>query len=553
MRTEFKIILFGILCAVSIWVAGASLETLSPQGGSFSENLFFKTRPQEFYVFLLTLGIFTLFSFSISLILRQRKQVENKLRASRNYLDRILNAMREEVMLVDRNRRVCDVNECFAERLGFERDEIIGEPCYVTAHGLNEPCQGENGYCPLKQVFEERKVVKAEHIHRDSRGKERVVEIRAFPLFDGEGHVEKMVEVSNEITDEKRMQYELKKSEAKYRGLFDSVRDGIAMVDSGGNIREANPTFLEMLGFSGEQIKNADFWVIVPEKWHKLANKMIETQIMTKGFTDEFEAEYARTDGKIIPVSLKLWAVKSEEGAFNGFWLLTRDISYRKKIEQSQRLTQLGKLVSDMAHEVNNPLMIISGRAELSLLSDPPTKEMEDNLRIIFEQCGRARDIIDRLLKFSRPSKGERKEVAINSLLDSVVNLVEHQFSIANIQIKKNYEELLPSVKVDSKQLEEVFMNLLKNAADAMPQGGTVVISTEREEDNLKIDFIDSGEGIGEEDLKRIFDPFFTTKEKGTGLGLPVCYGIIKNHGGDLRYASKPGKGTTATVLLPLK
>ncbi|MGB3242624.1 MAG: ATP-binding protein, partial [Candidatus Omnitrophota bacterium] len=228
------------------------------------------------------------------------------------------------------------------------------------------------------------------------------------------------------------------------------------------------------------------------------------------------------------------------------------------KLFQSEKLASLGRLVSDMAHEVNNPLQIISGRAQLALIElaeglEREKEEFKNNLTIIMDQCMRAKDIIQRLLSFSRPSRGEIKETDINESIEYVAKLVEHQFLLDKVKIVKKYSFSLPTAKVDEKQMHEVFMNLLKNAADAMPKGGKITIFTKPEGDKIRIDFKDTGSGISKDDMRKIFDPFFTTKEEGTGLGLSVCYGIVRSHGGELRYESEPGKGTTATIILPLK
>ena len=223
------------------------------------------------------------------------------------------------------------------------------------------------------------------------------------------------------------------------------------------------------------------------------------------------------------------------------------------QLSQSAKLAALGRLVSDMAHEVNNPLMIISGSAQLCLMEAIPVEEKKINLNIIINECQKAKDIIQRLLRFSRPSKGLMKEIDINSGIDSVANILEHQFSLAGIEIKRNYGPNLPRVCCDEHQMQEVFMNLLNNAKDAMSARGTVVITTSCENDFLEITFKDSGSGMTQEVLKNIFEPFFTTKEKGNGLGLSVCYGIVKSHNGELKFKSEPGKGTAAIISLPVK
>ena len=219
---------------------------------------------------------------------------------------------------------------------------------------------------------------------------------------------------------------------------------------------------------------------------------------------------------------------------------------------QSEKLASLGKLVASMAHEVNNPLMIISGNAQLSLMEGTKEEEIKNNLKIIMEECHRAKNIIQSLLKFSRPSKGETKEVDINKSIEMIVGLMEHPLKVINVAIKRNYQENLPLISIDEAQMEEVFMNFVNNAVEAMPDGGVVTITTFLEGDFLRIDFKDTGSGLPEEVKKRLFEPFFTTKEKGTGLGLPVCYGIIKAHNGEIKFASELNKGTTVSVLLPL-
>jgi two-component system sporulation sensor kinase A len=219
---------------------------------------------------------------------------------------------------------------------------------------------------------------------------------------------------------------------------------------------------------------------------------------------------------------------------------------------QSEKLASLGRLVSEIAHEVNNPLMIISGNAQLSLMAGPLSDEVKNNLEIITNECQRAKSIIQRLLKFSKPSKGETKQVDINKSIESVVGIMENQFKLANVDIKREYREDLPLITIDEQQMHEVFMNLINNAKDAMPDsGGTITITTSSEGDYLRIDFKDNGCGMSEDMKQRFPEPFFTTKEKGTGLGLSVCYGIIKVHSGEIKLQSELNKGTTVTVLLP--
>ncbi|MFH1791840.1 MAG: ATP-binding protein, partial [Candidatus Omnitrophota bacterium] len=225
----------------------------------------------------------------------------------------------------------------------------------------------------------------------------------------------------------------------------------------------------------------------------------------------------------------------------------------QNQLIQSEKLASLGKLLSEVAHEVNNPLMVISGRAQLSLMDDHCNKELEDNLRIISDQCQRAKDIIQRLLLFTKPSIEEVKETDINGAVEFVIKLLEHQYMLSNIKIRRDYVLPPPIIEIDEKRLQEALVNIVKNAGEAMPEGGAITVKTSVDKDNVRISVKDTGMGIPLENINKLFDPFFTTKKDGTGPGLSVCYGIIKAFKGDLKYESKPGKGTTAVIVLPIK
>jgi len=221
------------------------------------------------------------------------------------------------------------------------------------------------------------------------------------------------------------------------------------------------------------------------------------------------------------------------------------------QLVQSEKLSSLGRLVSEMAHEVLNPLMVISGNAQLMLMEGGQTDQATNDLKVIIDETMKAKGILQRLLKFARTNKVDLCEADIEQVVESVVLLVDRQFMANKIAIRRSYAKGLPHVYIDEKQIEEVCLNLLNNARDAMPGGGAVEISAARDGDRVRIDFKDNGCGMPDEIKERIFEPFLTTKERGTGLGLSVCYGIIKAHRGDLKVESKQGAGTMVSVYLP--
>lgn len=242
----------------------------------------------------------------------------------------------------------------------------------------------------------------------------------------------------------------------------------------------------------------------------------------------------------------------------NGKWLVAEvnvDITERKKMEnmliQSEKLASLGRIVAEIAHEINNSLMIISGNAQITLMSKGLKPEVKNTLEIIMDESKKAKCIMHRVLKFAQPDKGEIKEVDICRSIEAVVGIIEKQLKLVNIEIKRIYPEKPIIALINDQLLQEVFMNILNNAKDAMSDGGVITIAVSSERDFLRIDFRDTGHGIPEKIKHNIFEPFFTTKENGTGLGLAICYGIIKAHNGEMKLESQLKKGTTATILLP--
>lgn len=241
------------------------------------------------------------------------------------------------------------------------------------------------------------------------------------------------------------------------------------------------------------------------------------------------------------------------DGKNSGYLVQMQDTTERNKIAEHQRLAQMGRLLSDMAHEVNNPLMVIAGRAELAIHEKGITDKVTHDLEIILNQAYLARDIIQRLLSYSRVGKTEKEIIDISGTVDMVIKMLEHSLMKNNIEVFREIHGDLPQLKANEKQLQEVFMNMINNAVDSMPKGGKLFVRAERLEGHIKIEFEDTGHGMPKKVLDKMYEPFYTTKGKnGTGLGVSICNTIVTRHGGELKYKSKVGKGTTAIITLPI-
>ena len=227
----------------------------------------------------------------------------------------------------------------------------------------------------------------------------------------------------------------------------------------------------------------------------------------------------------------------------------------REQLMRGERLASVGKMAAGAAHEINNPLAVISGRAQMLLKNEKDDKRAK-SLRLIVEQSRRASKILTDLMGFARPAMPKAEPTNVNLVIHHVFSMVENQFRLKNIDCVREFAQGLPKIRADKHQLEQVFLNMLLNAEHAMEKEGTLTVTTSLSDakDTVIIKFADTGKGIPKENLEHIFEPFFTTKEEGegTGLGLSMSYGIIKSHGGTIDVESTVGEGTTFTVQLPV-
>ncbi len=226
------------------------------------------------------------------------------------------------------------------------------------------------------------------------------------------------------------------------------------------------------------------------------------------------------------------------------------------QLVQSEKLSAVGEFVAGVAHELNNPLAAVMGFSELLKTGDVSEKHRR-HLDLIFKSSQRCQKIVQSLLSFARRHQPERKPVEVNKLIEDVLEIVAYQLRTSNVEVVCRFAADLPLVLADGHQVQQVMLNLINNARQAIEAhraDGHITITTERAGQFIRIQIQDDGPGISAENLKRIFDPFFTTKEvgKGTGLGLSLCYGLIKEHGGNISATSQPGHGATFTIELPV-
>jgi two-component system NtrC family sensor kinase len=230
----------------------------------------------------------------------------------------------------------------------------------------------------------------------------------------------------------------------------------------------------------------------------------------------------------------------------------------RMQLTRSERLAAVGRLAAGVAHEINNPLTGVLTFSHLLLKESPENSRQREDLQTIIEATTRCRDIIRALLNFSRQNEPHKRLSNLNDVLGEALNLTRNQAHLHRVTVTQTLDAALPHIVIDPFQVQEVAVNIILNAIDAMPEGGSLAVSTQLTDGGrgpwAEFRIIDTGTGIPPEIIDRIFDPFFTTKPpgKGTGLGLAISYGIVTEHGGEIGVTSEPGKGTAVTVRLPV-
>jgi PAS domain S-box-containing protein len=384
--------------------------------------------------------------------------------------------------------------------------------------------------------------------------------------YDQEGNVIGYEGINVDLSQRKQMERELKEAHDFLNKLIMSSPNAIMATDMKGNIIVWNKAAEENLGYTAEEvIEKMNIRQIYPEGVARQVMKMMRSpEYGGVGRLRSYPIVHVRRDGEIVEGNLSaaiMYDAHGNEMASVGIFV---DLKERLQIEsklrdtqehllQSEKLAAMGRLTSQIAHELNNPLYGIMNTLELLKTEVHPQSKRRKILEMALSETFRLTDLLKKMLSFSKPDEESKQPVDINVILDEILLLVRKQLHENSIRISTSLEQGLGKVYASKNQLRQVFLNMISNARDAMPDGGTLTIKTMSRRDNIHIEIIDTGVGIREEHIDKIFEAFFTTKEatKGVGLGLSVCYGFIKEHGGDIKVSSKKAEGTTFTIILP--
>jgi two-component system, NtrC family, sensor kinase len=336
--------------------------------------------------------------------------------------------------------------------------------------------------------------------------------------------------------------------------IVESLRIGVLTVDLEDRIESWNPQLENLLEIPRAEALRRKLDEVLPRD---LAGEII-AHAAGEHVSGIYRFHLNTRSNKHLVINASIAPLLAKNGARLGRLILLDDITQRVRLEdqmvQTEKLTSLGLLAAGVAHEVNTPLAVISNYIQMLAKQIPSGDPRQKTIERIVKQTFRASEIVNNLLNFSRTGGTEPVEVDLNSVLEETLTLVQHPFKSAQVNVVKNYQERLPVILGSTTRLQQVFLNLFMNARDAMPGGGMLEVRTGSRNGSVEVEVTDTGAGIPPEHLKRIFDPFFTTKAtgRGTGLGLSVSYGIIKEHAGKVDVRSTPGKGTSFRLEFPV-
>jgi PAS domain S-box-containing protein len=537
-------------------------EVLAGGTVSWEHQISTKGRTYELLEFPLKNSDGTTAKVSIFKDITEKREAEERIRSREEAYKRLFENVAVGVYISSKEGRFLDANKALLDMLGYKNKEEflkidIAKDLYLKPEDRKK----------FQEMIEkDGRVIDYEVFFKRKDGKAIPVLHTGHARYDQHGNVLGYEGINVDQSQRRQMEDQLREAHDFLDKIIRTAPDAIIATDMQGNIIMWNRGAEEVLGYKAEEVVGKmNIERIYPQSVAREVMKMMRSpEYGGQGRLRSYPILYVRRDGEIIEGDLSaaiIYDAKGKEVASVGIFV---DISQRldmecqlretqQKLLQSEKLAAMGRLTSQIAHELNNPLYGIMNTLELLKTEVPPENKRRRILDMALSETERLTELLRRMLSFSKPDEEERQITDVNQVLDEILLLVRKQLLENSIRISRSLSGDVGKAYASRNQLRQVFLNMIANARDAMPDGGTLSVKTTASGDTIDVEISDTGTGIREQDLNKIFDAFFTTKDgvKDVGLGLSVCYGFIKDHGGDIRVSSKWGSGTTFTISLP--
>ena len=488
-----------------------------------------------------------------NLLTRKNREIK-QLKKINLSLSSIYDGISEEIMVIDQDFSITDVNRAFLEKCGLNKKDVIGVKCNELKQRRWVPCLSENCTCPADQAASTGKAVEMTHSYEDEKGEIHEHITIMYPLKPDDEEIKYFLEITRDVSEYKHLILRLQRSEKRFKAILDTATDAIISIDEDHKIILFNNAAQKIFGYSGHEAIGKDLSIIIPPGFGRHKNHL--NRFLEKrdsgiiGKTISLKA--IRKNGEIFPVELSLSVL--EMGGKSTFTAIIRDVTEQRLLEskmlQSERLAAVGQAVAHVAHEIKNPLMIIGGFSN-QIKSSLDTEKDLNKIGMVLDEVTRLERLVANLGNFTKEYRLVMRSADINSVIGDVVKIMAGFYPSEKYEFTIDLCDELNEITCDPDKLKQVFINIISNGLEAMQDGGTITISTEKIPDGVEIKINDRGTGIPAEELKNIFEPFYTTREEGSGLGLAISYKLIQAHGGDIWAQSTPGKGTTFIIQLP--
>jgi len=476
------------------------------------------------------------------------------------FLESILDNANFWISLSDKEGKVTLWNKAAEYISGYTREEVMGHG-RIWESLYPDPDYRRMVFAKYQQTAQEDPIEGLESKIMTKSGAEKTISWYCLGIRDVDGKSVGNVSIGEDITERMEMEVALRHSAEGYRRAIETPNSFVVELDREGGITLFNRFAEELTGYArGEVTGKSWFEVFIPPDRREDIRKVFE-RVKAAGEPLTYENTIVTKDGREL---LLLWTnsrIRDDAENVVGTLSYGIDVTQQRKLEkqlaQSEKMSALGQLISGVAHELNNPLTGVIGYSQL-LSGIDCDGEVGRMVNIICREAERCHKIVDSLLQFAREYDQEKEYTQINDIIESTLSLKRYQLYVDNVQLELNLSEDIPETVVDPHQIQQVFMNIINNAHQAMVEHagqGKLAVETELKDDMIVIRFLDTGPGIPEENMERIFDPFFTTKAlgKGTGLGLSICHGIVEKHGGSIYAETEADNGATFVVELPLE
>jgi two-component system NtrC family sensor kinase len=481
------------------------------------------------------------------------KDITDRREAERRYRE-LFDSIQEGLFFATPDGRFLDVNDAMVRMLGYaSREEMLRAD--VSPHLYPAPAARER----FLQALAERGVLRnyEETLRRKDGALLHTLQ-NITAVRDAQGRIAQIRGLMLDVTEQKSFQSQLQRERDFNQKILNTTQSMILVLDTAGLISYANRRCYEA-GYREDELIGHRLVDWVEPSHRKDFEAALETTANGQQ-VENLELQVRRSDGSMGHFSISLSPMRDEQSAVNNVVVVMTDITdavlLQAKLSHSERMATIGRLVSGVAHEVNNPLAAILGFTDLLLENPEVPLSAREDLKIILQETQRTKDIVQDLLSFARQRPVQREPVQVNAVLRQTIKLRSYDFASHGVEVSEEFDEMLAPALGDAQQLQQVFLNILNNAYDAVQEAGRrgrITIRTERGGNSVQVIVTDNGTGIA--DPQHIFDPFYTTKQpgKGTGLGLSICYGIVRAHGGEIQcWNNAESGGSTFVVRIPI-